>query len=99
MGVNGAHTLTYSLPSIKSEQLFSIGLFLYNKLDLQGQRLPTMYVDASWVLRQCSVEGRIQYLVRLCTFIVGLGFRVVIVCDGNTRHHSKRSTTKRIAET
>jgi hypothetical protein len=98
MGVNGAHTLTYSLPNIKSEQLYLIGLFLYNKPQLQTKRTPCIYIDASWVLRQCSVEGRVQYLVRLCTHLVSIGFRVVVVCDGSVRHHSKRSTTKRLAE-
>jgi hypothetical protein len=96
MGINGAHALTYCIKGITVHQLFSIGLFLYNKNRNATKRPPTIYVDASWVIRQCSVEScRVSYMVRLCTLLVQAGFCVVIVCDGAERHHSKRATTKR----
>jgi hypothetical protein len=99
MGINGAHALTYSVKSITIQQLFSIGLFLHNKYNNGMKRPPTIYVDASWMIRQCSIEScRIGYLVRLCHVLANAGFCITIVCDGAERHHSKRATTKRLAE-
>jgi hypothetical protein len=37
MGINGAHTLTYSLPNISCQQL-------YNQLNLEVRWLPSLYV-------------------------------------------------------
>jgi hypothetical protein len=99
MGVAGAHALTYCLKDISLECLFSMAVFLFNQKVHQSNRRPTLYVDASWIVRSCTCEARTSYLIRLCCMFVAVGFRVVIVCDGPTRHHSKRSTLKRIAET
>jgi hypothetical protein len=51
------------------------------------------------VIRQCNVDScGVGYLIRLCNLLVSTGFCVVIVCDGPTRHHSKRSSTKRLSD-
>jgi hypothetical protein len=78
--------------------IFSIALYLYRKNNHLYHRKPTIYVDASWILRSCTTEDRVGYLVRLCSYLVSSGFNVVIVCDGSVRHHSKRSTIKRTSE-
>jgi hypothetical protein len=98
MGIQGAHTLTYVVQKISIQQLYSVALFSYQRGNHASPRLPTIYVDASWIVRSCTVDDRVGYLMRLCAFLVESGFRIVIVCDGSTRHHSKRSTTKRITE-
>jgi hypothetical protein len=98
MGVNGAHSLTYSINSISIQQLFSIALHIFTRNRNHIHRKPTIYVDTSWVLRSCHTEDRVGYLIRLSSFLVTSGFQVVIVCDGSVRHHSKRSTIKRLAE-
>jgi hypothetical protein len=98
MGITGAHALTYGLNNVSIELLFSMAAFLFNQKVHQSNRRPTLYVDASWIIRSCTTEARVGYLLRLCAQFVKVGFRVVVVCDGSTRHHSKRSTTKRLAE-
>jgi hypothetical protein len=98
MGVNGAHTLTYGLHGLSVQQIFTIALFIFNKYNTTNiNRPPTIYIDASWVIRSCSVENKVGYLIRLTSVLVSAGFRIVLVCDGTVRHHSKRSTTKRTA--
>jgi hypothetical protein len=100
MGINGAHNLTYAVTKINLQQLFTIGVYLYNKYNVSVlKRTPTIYIDASWIIRKCHVECREGYLVRLCTVLAETGFQVTVVCDGPIQHHSKRSTTKRVAET
>jgi hypothetical protein len=98
MGIQGAHSLTYFVQKITLQQLYSIALLLYHKRSHVIPRMPTIYVDASWIVRSCTVDDRVSYLVRLSSFLVESGFRIVIVCDGSSRHHSKRSTIKRVAE-
>jgi hypothetical protein len=98
MGVNGGHQLTYCIQDIKIEQLYSIALYIYNRFNKHVSRLPTIYVDASWIIRSSTCDDRVSYLIRLCTYLVSSGFRIVIVCDGCVRHHSKRSTTSRVSE-
>jgi hypothetical protein len=100
MGINGAHTLTYSIKCVSVQQLYSIGIYLYNKNHSAIiKRPPTIYIDASWVIRQCNMEAcRVGYLIRMCNLLVTNGFCIVIVCDGAECHYSKRATTKRLAE-
>jgi hypothetical protein len=100
MGINGSHTLTYSIGNLTVQQLFAIGLYIYNKYNSHIIRLPTIYIDASWIIRLSTTNDncRVGYLLRLACHLVSTGFRVVIVCDGSVRHHSKRSTTKRWAD-
>ena len=38
-----------------------------------------------------NLESRVQYLLRLSRTLRDIGFEVFIVCDGQNRHHSKRS--------
>lgn len=61
---------------------------------------PTIYVDASLVIRSfsCCVRSRVPQLLRVCCCLSRAGFNVVVVCDAETRHHSKRSTTRRSTE-
>jgi hypothetical protein len=79
------HILTYSVNL----------LYLFCKNSNLIHQKPTIYVDASWILRSCTTEDRVGYLIRLCSYLVTSGFTVVIVCDESVRHHSKSSTIKR----
>jgi hypothetical protein len=86
---------------VSIQQLYAVALLLYQRGNsaTTNPRLPSIYIDASWIVHSCTVDDRVGYLLRLSSFLVESGFRIVIVCDGSTRHHSKRSTTKRVTET
>jgi predicted DNA-binding protein YlxM (UPF0122 family) len=100
MGLKSGHKTNYKVV----ELLFSSIIFLAKHRSLR--RLsdvggPIVDIDASWVVRRCgnmSYDMRVATLLQLCLLFVNSGCRVVIVFDGTTRHHSKRSTTKRTAD-
>ena len=62
---------------------------------------PMIDIDASWLIRRCvnmSFDQRVNSLIRLCLLFINNGCCVCIICDGPVRHHTKRSTTKRLVD-
>jgi hypothetical protein len=101
MGIKGAHSLTYTICGISIQQLYSIANYLCNTYNRHRQnKKQTIYADASWLMRRCygGTDSPILYFLRLSCVFASCGFRFIVVCDGPIRHHSKRSTIKRYAE-
>jgi hypothetical protein len=100
MGLKTGHVTSYTIENLTLENL--ITLIVHRKLrrlDYPGR--PIVDIDASWVIRRCtriSYDMRVLTLMRLSLLLIKKGCRVNIVFDGNNRHHSKRSTTKRTIE-
>ena len=103
MGIKCGHAATHSITGLSINQIFAIAnqrSRTYHAVDIPPSS-PTIDIDASWVVRSktsISANNKVGYLIRLSLCFAKAGFNVVIVCDGDARHHSKRATTSRIAD-
>jgi hypothetical protein len=104
MGVKHAHKLTYSINGLTLSRVELVAHARYqevkndNKIKVQRMQQPTIDVDISWLYRSKSnilEENRLAYVINLCLVFARVGFVVVLVCDGGSRHHSKRATIER----
>ena len=100
MGVSGGHNLTAGLINLKFDHLLSI---IRHRHSLSGDptRRKTVYFDASWLCRKnvAKAGGPIGAIVQLAmVFAKEEGLHIIIVCDGATRHDSKRASIKRQSE-
>jgi hypothetical protein len=103
MGLKTGHQISYTINSVNLTSLYNVAFQLMQEKkidDVFRANIPTIYIDASWVVRSmtCSPQGRTAYFVRFCCCLSRAGFHVVVVCDGDKRHWSKRSTIKRKAD-
>ena len=102
MGLKCGHSpVNYSINHLSFETI--INLIKRRKDDCTStgsiiRDKPVIDVDASWVVRRfqnMSYDMRVFSLIKICLLFTASGCCVNIVCDGEKRHHSKRSTTKR----
>ena len=105
MGLRTGHKdVSFSIKNVSIETLFRIGkMRMKKKSNSDNNRTNTVIdIDASYILRSTSASDNYQdpviYLMKLAHVFASLYFDVVIICDGASRHHSKRSTTKRLAD-
>ena len=108
MGVKHAHKLTYSTKglSLSRVELLAHARYLEvknnKKIKVKRMQQPTIDVDISWLYRSKSnilEENRLAYVINICLLFSRAGFLVVLVCDGRSRHHSKRATIERNSKT
>jgi hypothetical protein len=92
MGINGAHELSHSVKGLTVQDVFSICSYIRQKQSLPTR--PTIDLDASLIYRgsKLSIDNRMKQLVDISCQLSAVGFMVVIICDGATRHHTKRAT-------
>lgn len=101
MGINGKHTLTHSLDNLSFVDVCAIVRRLKEQNDPTNQRRITVDVDASWLVRmksKMSDNDRVPYLIRFCKIWSDAGFEVFLVCDAESRHHSKRIRYQRFGD-
>jgi hypothetical protein len=97
MGIKTGHDSSYTLDNLTLVNLLT--LITHRQLQRKsGIQKPVIDIDASWVVR-CSTnityDMRVISLMRLVVLFILKGCHVNIIFDGNTRHHTKRSTIKR----
>jgi hypothetical protein len=105
MGIKGAHKYTHTLLSVSLKELLAIvkyraGVHCASVIERKSAA-PILDVDCSWVVRAMShninQEERLALLISIITEFLIVGISVVLICDGHTRHDSKRATTERQA--
>ena len=105
MGIKAGHTINYIINDLSLNDLIEIAKSRRKvSCDVDASLLsgpPVIDIDASWIVRRymnVSDDCRINYLMKLCLLLLKEGCCVNIVCDGDKRHHTKRSTTKRLVD-
>ena len=107
MGVKHRHKLTYSIKGLSLSRVELLAQARYlevknnKKVKVVRIQQPTIDVDISWLYRSKNnilEENRLSYVINICLAFARVGFVVVLVCDGNIRHHSKRATIERHAK-
>jgi hypothetical protein len=100
MGVSQGHRLTYRLYNLSGERLLLIARKLHADSGLCETRLPSIYIDASWISRKFALRagGPISAVMAISNFFASNGCYVTIVCDGAKRHDSKRASISRHAK-
>ncbi len=99
MGVKNAHHLTHQITGVTQQELLKIVEARSHRRD--GQDKPTIDIDVSYVYRKLFYKdnhSRINYIMSICDVLCKSGSRVVLVCDGSVRHHSKRASVQRQVE-
>jgi hypothetical protein len=99
MGLKYAHIYTHQMKDLALHQIYTIASNRMSKNIGTGKRQPTIDVDCSLVIRSrggtpCT-RTNAQYLVAYASTLAKIGFAVMLVFDGNHRHHSKRATIQR----
>jgi hypothetical protein len=55
--------------------LYTVAIYEYNnKHNNFNHPPPTIYINASWIIPSCTVEGPVGYLIRLKSVLVTFGF-------------------------
>ena len=105
MGLKTGHKdVSYSIKNMSIDTLITIGKIRLktNSCSDNDRTNIVIDIDASFILRSHNANDNhsdpVFYLIKLAQLFASLSFDVVIVCDGASRHHSKRSTTKRLAD-
>lgn len=98
MGFNGAHELSHSVKGLSLAEVFTICSYIRQQKQLHVQQ-PTIDLDASLIYRssKLSVDNRMRQIIDICCQLAAVGFVVVVICDGVSRHHTKRATIQREA--
>jgi hypothetical protein len=106
MGINNAHSLTYSLWNLKLGQLVAIANAQLRDRQNQSATFkrvsPTINIDCSWVARRLlsgNLKKHVGYVCRVALCLAQCGLCITLVCDGEKQHDSKRATIKRSADT
>ena len=106
MGIKHAHKLTHAVEALSlgnveviARHRFSVNRLQHNDT-ISTPRLnqPTLDIDVSWLYRSrnsITEENRVTYIFNICLQFTQIGISVVLVCDGDQRHHSKRATIER----
>jgi 5'-3' exonuclease len=103
MGIKYAHAYTYAINQISLDDVYNISLSNI-PLDNDNKKIrnhPCIDIDCSLIVRcrgNTNIASNTQYLINICTIFQQKGFEVMLVFDGNERHHSKRATMKRQSE-
>jgi hypothetical protein len=106
MGIKYAHKLTHSIEELSFGNIETIirSRYLRNLKNVgTNSRLqqPTIDVDVSWLYRSkrnIKEERRISSMMDFLLEFTRIGISVVLVCDGDTRHHSKKASIERRAK-
>ena len=99
MGINNAHKLTHQITGVTQDELLKIVKDRSRRRSYENK--PTIDIDISYVYRKLynkDQHSRIKYIMSLCDLLCKNGVRVVLVCDGSVRHHSKRASIQRQVE-
>jgi hypothetical protein len=92
-----------SLNGLSMNQVFVIGkqqLINFHETDYVTI-LPMINVDASWAViskTNISSHNKVNCLMHIELIFCNAGFNVVLVCDSDSGHHSKKATIKRVAD-
>lgn len=98
MGIVGAHELSHSVKCLTVQDIYNISSFIRQQRSDLSQ--PTIDLDASLIFRgsKLSVDNRMRQMMEICCQFASVGFKVVVVCDGPVRHHTKRASIQRQSE-
>ena len=99
MGVKNGHALLYSIKNLSFSDICVISRYRNTLCYIKNKSRNSktiIDIDASWLAFQANKSSTpAQFVVSICLLFAREGFEVVVVCDGKTRHHSKRSTIGR----
>ena len=102
MGLKCGHAINYCINDLSFKDVLVIARSRCRGINNNAcYRIPTIDVDSSWVVRRLSglsADMQVASLIRLCSLFTEHGCCVNLVCDGNIRHHTKRSTAKRMID-
>jgi hypothetical protein len=107
MGIKYAHAYSYILEQLSADDVYRVAFSRFehnnNKIDDVSKRRarPSIDIDVSLLIRtrgNSNLKSNSYYLIKFSNTLVQIGFDVMLVFDGESRHHSKRVTTQRIAE-
>jgi hypothetical protein len=107
MGIKYAHAYSYILSDLNLSDVYRIALARLqtrnNKLDDRSKyrNRPSIDIDVSLLVRtrgNVNLKSNTDYLINFSLVLIQTGFNVMLVFDGNTRHHSKRVTIQRSAD-
>ena len=68
--------------------------------DITSTNSPNAVIDANWLAYRLSSTSKLcpEVIVsKLVALLIKNGFQVCVICDGKSRHHSKRSSLQRSA--
>jgi hypothetical protein len=92
MGIHTAHKLTHHLTQVTIEEVVKI---VQERSTRRTQTdKPTVDIDVSYLYRKLVYKDpnqRVFHIIKMSDMLCQLGLRVVLVCDGTLRHHSKRA--------
>jgi hypothetical protein len=100
MGIKYAHAYSYVIKDLDIDHIYHIACNRMQQHNI-NDRTPTIDIDASWVARgkgSNAGRSRVEYLVSFALTFAKVGFSVMLVFDGNMRHHSKRATIQQQSE-
>jgi hypothetical protein len=103
MGIKYAHQLTYGINQLSLKDLYKVAM---KRMPVDNQnrctrQRPSIDIDCSLLIRtrgNNNIGLNTKYLLDFCRVHQLEGFDVMVVFDGNHRHHSKRSTIQRQSE-
>jgi hypothetical protein len=100
MGIKYAHALTYGINNLSIKHLYDIATsqIPVDEQNRLTRQLPSIDLDCSLLIRtrgNNNVKSNTNYLISICSILKQHGFDVMVVFDGDVRHHSKRSTIQR----
>ena len=103
MGLKCGHVINYVVNDLSFNDILEImKLRCLRRNHINGSvPIPTVDIDASWIVRKCislNYDQRVVFLIQLSLLFLKSNCAVTIVCDNNKRHHSKRSTMQRMAQ-
>jgi hypothetical protein len=107
MGIKYAHVYSYILTDLCANDVYRIAVARLekrnNKIDdvRKHRKRPSIDIDVSLLIRNRgnpNIKSNSTYLINFATLLIDIGFNVMMVFDGNTRHHSKRVTSQRLAD-
>jgi hypothetical protein len=99
MGLKHAHAYTNSINKLSLKNIYDIALKRIPVDDDNKpiRERPSIDIDCSLLIR-CrgipNIVSNTQFLIKFCSVLQDIGFGEMVVFDGITRHHSKRSNKK-----
>jgi hypothetical protein len=98
MGVASGGKMLYHVPVKTLAELLIV--LRRRRIDPVGNVSPSVFLDANWLARKFSKRkgGANACIAFIALALAVRGVAVVVCGDGDSRHHSKKATTKRITE-
>jgi hypothetical protein len=97
MGVQtGKDLLNSNASALTLDELVTV---LRHRADFRGAHHPTIMFDCNWLARKLGKGGNrdpIPFITMLAEAFVTRNVNIHLVCDGPTRHHSKKATFDRL---